>query len=295
MKILISKFLRISILIMILAALAPRCPGQDLGAATRISTVPPGLYFSVDGQGYQTAMSAVWPTGSKHTLLVSPPTQSQGKTQFVFKDWEFAGGTFAGNPMIVTADPAIPEYQAVFNTQYDLSLLFYACGDPVSCQYSPGVIYVGTHRVQLRPGHLDRSRRHGHAVGIPQSRLRIRGLAGGAEPGDSGVSGHGNDDGTGFGLPHVSGGAPHQSGHRAGWSGGAGGPRAGAHADDHGMGMGQHSQRRHHLAATGRRRGIGGSFLHGATGAPRTTRIRWPTSLRRTRSPRPLFRPLRFC
>jgi uncharacterized protein (TIGR03437 family) len=143
MKTSISKYSRISIPIMILAALAPRCPGQDLGAATLISTWPPGLYFSVDGQPYQSAMSAVWPTGSKHTLLVSQPSQILSKSQSVFKDWEFAGGAFPGNSMIITADPAIPAYQAVFTTQYDLSLLFYTCGDPVACQYSPGVIYAG--------------------------------------------------------------------------------------------------------------------------------------------------------
>jgi uncharacterized protein (TIGR03437 family) len=105
--------------------------------------MPPGLYFTVDGQPYQSTMTAVWPSGSKHTLLVNQPTQFQGKSQSVFKDWEFAGAAFTGNPMIVTADPAVPEYQAVFNTQYDLNLLFYACGDPVACEYSPGVVYVG--------------------------------------------------------------------------------------------------------------------------------------------------------
>jgi uncharacterized protein (TIGR03437 family) len=129
---------------MILAALAPRCPGQNLGAATRIATVPPGLTFTVDGQVYQNAASAVWPSGSKHTLQILSLGQSQGKTQFVFKDWEFSGAIFAGNTMIVTADAAIPEYDAVFTTQYDLSLIFYTCGDPVSCQTGPGVIYVGT-------------------------------------------------------------------------------------------------------------------------------------------------------
>ena len=139
-----SEFLRISIVIMICVALAPPCPGQNLGAATRITTVPPGLTFSVDGQVFQNAASAVWPSGSKHTLQILTPAQYQGKTQFVFKDWEFSGAIFGGNPMIITADPAIPEYDAVFTTQYDLSLVFYTCGDPVSCQFSPGVIYVGT-------------------------------------------------------------------------------------------------------------------------------------------------------
>ena len=128
---------------MILAALIPRCQGQDQGTATRIATVPPGLYFSVDGQIYLSAMSAIWPNGSKHTLLVTPPNQLQGKAQFIFQNWAFAGGTFTGDSMVITADPAIPEYDAVFEAQYDLNLVFWTCGDPVSCQNGPGVIYIG--------------------------------------------------------------------------------------------------------------------------------------------------------
>ncbi len=89
-------------------------------------------------------MSAVWPNGSKHTLLVYWPTQTQGKAQSTFKDWEYNGGAFSGNLMVITVDPAIPEYQAVFDTQYDLSLLFYSCGDPASCQAGPGVVYVNS-------------------------------------------------------------------------------------------------------------------------------------------------------
>jgi uncharacterized protein (TIGR03437 family) len=144
MKTSTSKLLRISIPIMILAALAAPCLGQDIGAATQVSTVPPGLYFSVDGQAYQTTMSAVWPIGSKHTLMVSQPTQLLGTTQSVFQDWAFAGGSFTGTVIIITADPTITSYQAVFSPQYDLRLVYYSCGDPVSCQYSPGVIYAGT-------------------------------------------------------------------------------------------------------------------------------------------------------
>ena len=116
MIIFVSKFVRISILIMVFAALAPPCHGQSLGAATRISTMPPGLTFYVDGQVFQATMSAVWPAGSKHTLRVDS-LQSLGKAQLSFKDWQFPAGTFLGNVMIVTADPAVPEYQAIFDTQ----------------------------------------------------------------------------------------------------------------------------------------------------------------------------------
>ena len=145
MKISISKFPRISVLIMILAALAPRCSGQDLGAATRVSTVPPGLYFSVDGQTLPVRHDCRMAQRQQtYVAGVSAHASSWAKRNLFSRDWEFAGGTFSGNPVIITADPAVPEYQAVFDTQYDLSLLFYACGDPVACQYSPGVIYVGS-------------------------------------------------------------------------------------------------------------------------------------------------------
>ena len=144
MKRFLSEFSRILFGLIIAALLAPPCPGQSLGAVTRISTLPPGLTFTVDGEVFQTAASALWPAGSKHTVGISAPIQYLGKTQFVFQNWQFGGSIFAGNPMIITADPAISEYYAVFDTQYLLSVLFFACGDPISCQSSPGVIYNGT-------------------------------------------------------------------------------------------------------------------------------------------------------
>lgn len=91
---------------------------------------------------YQSTASAVWPTGSKHTLQILVTDQQMGKMDFVFKNWAFANAIFAGNPMIVTADPSIPEYDAIFSTQYALHLNFFSCGDPQSCQFSPGVIYA---------------------------------------------------------------------------------------------------------------------------------------------------------
>jgi uncharacterized protein (TIGR03437 family) len=127
---------------MIPAELIPRCQGQDEGTATQVSTMPPGLYFSVDGQTYQTTMSAVWPNGSSHTLQIFQPIQTVGKTQGTFTNWQFTGGTFTGTTMVITANPSIGAYQAVFTIQYDLSLNFFSCGGQVSCQASPGVIYA---------------------------------------------------------------------------------------------------------------------------------------------------------
>jgi uncharacterized protein (TIGR03437 family) len=144
MKRFISEFLRFSIVIAIFVALAPPCPGQNLGAATRIATMPPGLSFSVDGQVFHDTASAVWPSGSKHSLLVFEPTQNLDKAQFIFKGWVCSGIPIPGNPAVVTADPAISECDAVFDTAYLVSLIFYPCGsNPGDSQSGAGVIYVG--------------------------------------------------------------------------------------------------------------------------------------------------------
>jgi uncharacterized protein (TIGR03437 family) len=135
-----------SVLIFVMFALslvlAPVFRAQDLGAITRITPVPDGAEFLVDGQSYAHAISAVWPVGSKHTLAVPNPQQVNGvRTQHVFGGWQFDGGTLP-NPAVVTASPSIPEYRAVFSTLYGLGVIFANCPDPsASCQ-SPGTIMV---------------------------------------------------------------------------------------------------------------------------------------------------------
>jgi uncharacterized protein (TIGR03437 family) len=88
-------------------------------------------------------MSAVWPNGSKHTLLVYPTTQTQNGTQSVFENWTFNGGTFTGSQLVITVDPSTPEFDAVFQASYDLHLDFYTCWDPTSCGNGPGTVSVG--------------------------------------------------------------------------------------------------------------------------------------------------------
>ena len=124
-------------------ALAPVFRAQDLGSITRITPVPDGAAYVVDGQNYSYASSAVWPAGSKHTLWVPVTVQvGQVRTKYVFRDWEFAGGVFQVNPVTVTASPAISEYRAVFDANFGLGVVFFSCPDPSHCQ-SPGTIYVG--------------------------------------------------------------------------------------------------------------------------------------------------------
>ncbi|MGA3242564.1 MAG: hypothetical protein ABSG03_40495 [Bryobacteraceae bacterium] len=108
---------------------------------TLIGTNPNGAIYNVDGQNYSQPTSALWPAGSKHVLSVSNTAQSSmiGE-QLVFSNWVWAGGSFAGNSITVTSDPAITAYTAMFNALYALSVNFYPCdgtGDP-----GPGTVYV---------------------------------------------------------------------------------------------------------------------------------------------------------
>ena len=123
-------------------ALAPVFRAQTQGSLTRITPVPDGAGYQVDGQYYTHASSAMWPAGSKHTLWVAGLTQiNQNRTQFVFIDWEWSGGSLP-NPVTVTASPAITEYRAVFGTNYALGLAFgFSCPDLSNCT-SPGTVLV---------------------------------------------------------------------------------------------------------------------------------------------------------
>src|ERR1035438_10469316 len=122
-----KNFYRKSILPFVIFALgmmlAPPSRAQDLGSITRITPIPDGAMYSVDGQVYSHATSAVWPSGSKHILAVPMPAQAgPTRTQYSFNHWEFAGGSLLLNPLAVTASPDIPEYQAVFDVLYGLGL-----------------------------------------------------------------------------------------------------------------------------------------------------------------------------
>jgi uncharacterized protein (TIGR03437 family) len=117
---------------------------DDLGASVRVFASPTGPWFSVDGQNYNIPMSAVWPAGSKHTLGVdSTVSGPNAKTQWTFNGWQTANGAIpGGNRVIVTADPNVTEYKAIFNVEYALTLIYFSCPDVTHCS-SPGTIWVG--------------------------------------------------------------------------------------------------------------------------------------------------------
>ena len=109
---------------------------------TRIVPVPDGAFFSVDGQSYQHTASFFWPQGSKHTLQAPDFAVPSYKTKFLFQNWQWSGGSMTGNAVTITADPAIPQYSAVFVQQYAVDVKFNPC-DPAAPCFSPGSVSMG--------------------------------------------------------------------------------------------------------------------------------------------------------
>src|ERR1017187_7974899 len=136
------KYVPIFVIFALSIALAPVFRAQSSGSLTRITPVPDGAGYTVDGQFSAHESSALWPEGSKHTLFVANAIQTvQERTQYVFLGWEWSGGSLP-NPATVTASPAITEYRAVFTTNYALSLAFgLSCPDLSNCP-SPGTVMV---------------------------------------------------------------------------------------------------------------------------------------------------------
>ena len=142
----LSKFASLTIfLIVIAASLAPVFHAQNLGSTVRVSTVPDGAFFSVDGQNFNHATSAIWPAGSKHVLSVD--VEQDGlipKARFAFTNWSTGTLTLPGGPTIaITADPSQTEYHATFAVQYAVSLVFFSCPGQPTCS-GPGTIYQGS-------------------------------------------------------------------------------------------------------------------------------------------------------
>lgn len=140
-----SKIAPVFILLTVSSGLlVPLYRAQDLGSTVQVSSVPDGGIFSVDGQNYTKAMSAIWPTGSKHVLSVQTTAQDlvASKTKFTFNSWESAIGVVpGGNIITVTAAPGFTFYHAHFTIEYALSLVYFTCSDPANCP-SPGVVFV---------------------------------------------------------------------------------------------------------------------------------------------------------
>jgi len=142
MKRFVSKAVLACLALAVFAPLAPLNEAQVVNSITQVSTSPGGLQFFIDGQGFQQTTAAFWPAGSKHTLFVVPMQFSTlGDTQYSFQAWMWSGGQLAGgNQVVVTADPSISSYQAVYAVGYAVNLIFSSC--PSGTCPSPGTIYV---------------------------------------------------------------------------------------------------------------------------------------------------------
>lgn len=129
--------------LVLLTALPPGAAAQGTLSVTRVSTNVNGGQFRVDGKQYGGPASFVWPTGSKHELtVVSVQISSVPATRYTLLGW-FAGDVQImpmSNTAIVTADPALPNFQAKFSVEYSLTLNFFNCPSP-PCQ-APGTVYV---------------------------------------------------------------------------------------------------------------------------------------------------------
>ncbi len=90
-------------------AVAPVFHAQDQGSITRITTVPEGATYLVDGQPFNHSTSVLWPTGSKHTLSVPALSQSNAiRTLSTFINWLVIRGWHLRwqHPLAVTATPS---------------------------------------------------------------------------------------------------------------------------------------------------------------------------------------------
>jgi uncharacterized protein (TIGR03437 family) len=170
-------------------ALAPVFHAQIQGSITKVTPVPDGVFFQVDGATYTHAVSNVWPEGSKHTLSVITPQYPAGgaKAVYTFDHFEFNGGTSTTNPFMITASSAVPEYKIIMGQQVALSVIFYNCPDPSNCA-SPGTILVSgspinsTQDIYFAPG------AQVTLVAIPNPGYVFAGWQGGTNPVTTGPS-----------------------------------------------------------------------------------------------------------
>jgi uncharacterized protein (TIGR03437 family) len=140
MKRFVSKGILIMTALAAFAAVAPLANAQA-SSVTQVSTTPNGLQFFVDDQLYTSKMGAVWPQGSKHTLsAIILQKDTLGTTLYTFSQWQWSGGALPGSQVVVTADPTISGYQAVYTPSYALSVQFNNC--PTANCVFPGTVYV---------------------------------------------------------------------------------------------------------------------------------------------------------
>jgi hypothetical protein len=81
-----------------------------------ITTDPPNLSFTVDGQPYTGSQTFSWVVGNSHTIAATTP-QGSGGTRYVFANWSDSGAISHA----VTVPANATTYTAQFTTQYLLT------------------------------------------------------------------------------------------------------------------------------------------------------------------------------
>jgi hypothetical protein len=82
-----------------------------------VTTVPPGLSFSVDGTGYNTQQTFTWVPGNEHTIAATSPQSGGTGIQSVFLNWSNNGPV----SQTIVVPTASTTYSALFKTQYSLT------------------------------------------------------------------------------------------------------------------------------------------------------------------------------
>jgi len=147
----ISKLLPLSAVLLV-TAFVPAGFAQT-GTQTTVQANPTGPQFEVDGTIFFNAMSAFWPVGSVHTLLIPQGTgfsyNYDFSTKWQFIGWQWAGGSSSATSMQVLANPSITNYTATFSTEY-LFTVKIAC-NPAPCTSVPGVVLLNNGPLDPEP------------------------------------------------------------------------------------------------------------------------------------------------
>ncbi len=131
----------------------------------KVSTVPSGAVFWVDGTPYTSPQVFLWQVGTKHVLQINAQNDAALSTRYASDGWTDATGTFSApsSTVTVTANSVITDYRAAVTVQHRVTLSLYNYSSDVGrstnlCAYPgtpnlpvsnnpgvvfPGVVYVG--------------------------------------------------------------------------------------------------------------------------------------------------------
>lgn len=139
---------RLAVALLAVLALASVAGAQPI-AQIRIGTRPEGAKFRVDGVEYQSTQTFLWPSGSKHTVLIfSNQIGTVVGRRLGFNGWtaQTAAGPVdlgTNTEIVVTADSSIREIIGGITSEVLLKVLFASCPDPtVQCASSNGRVTV---------------------------------------------------------------------------------------------------------------------------------------------------------